>query len=215
MVTNSTFSGNTAGGVGGATRSSAGGEYTITNSTFSGNTAGDEGGAIRTSDAAISLTYVTMTGNSAPTGAHVFGRGAASSLVAFGSVLADPLGGGANCSIAGTSTSNGYNYSTDASCGFTGTGDTQGGAAPQLGALANNGGPTQTMLPAPGSPLVDAIPVAACAPAITIDQRGFPRPADGNNDGSTGCDIGAVEVQPPGAPTAPAVAVPAAPTFTG
>ncbi len=211
-ITNSTFSGNTATtNDGGATRT-VNGDYTITNSTFTSNTAGGAGGAIYTSSGAISLTDVTMSGNRAPTGAHVVGIDAPSSLVAFGSVLADPLGGGANCSIAGTTTSGGYNYSTDASCGFTGTGDTESGAAPQLGVLGNNGGPTQTMLPAAGSPLVEAIPVGACAPGIATDQRGFPRPADGNDDGSTGCDIGAVELQP--APT-PAVPVAATPAFTG
>jgi hypothetical protein len=44
------------------------------------------------------------------------------------------------------------------------------------------------------SPLVDAIPVSACAVGVypvSTDQRGFPRPA------SSGCDIGAVELQAP------------------
>jgi hypothetical protein len=55
-------------------------------------------------------------------------------------------------------------------------------ADPALGALANNGGPTQTARPAAGSPAIGA-GKAAC-PAT--DQRGQPRPA-------TGCTAGAVE----------------------
>ena len=73
------------------------------------------------------------------------------------------------------------------------------------------------------SPLLDAIPVADCDPAITTDRRGEPRPADGNEDGVDGCDIGAVELQPtappapePGLEPAPAPGpVAARPTFTG
>jgi len=55
-------------------------------------------------------------------------------------------------------------------------------ADPLLGTLAGNGGPTQTALPAAGSP---AIGVGKACPAT--DQTGKPRPA-------TGCTAGAVEV---------------------
>jgi hypothetical protein len=61
-----------------------------------------------------------------------------------------------------------------------------------LGALANNGGPTDTHLPDPGSPLVDAGDPAGCTDEkggpLLADQRGVTRP-----QGSR-CDIGAVEV---------------------
>jgi hypothetical protein len=60
--------------------------------------------------------------------------------------------------------------------------------------------------------LIDAIPVAACAPGITTDQRGVARPEDGNGDGVLGCDIGAVEVVFVPAPEEP---VNIAPTLTG
>jgi len=85
---------------------------------------------------------------------------------------------------------------------------------------ADNGGTTQTRLPQPGSPLIDAIPNASCqtggASGITTDQRGLPRPGAG----SPACDIGAVEVQPPvpSAPTAVVIAPTAvviAPRFAG
>jgi hypothetical protein len=74
---------------------------------------------------------------------------------------------------------------------------------PVLGALADNGGPTQTLLPLTGSPLLDAIPPAACG--ATVDQRGVTRPQ------GPGCDIGAVEVEV----VAPSPAVIVTPKFTG
>ena len=57
--------------------------------------------------------------------------------------------------------------------------------------LANNGGPTQThALTLTVSPAIDAGDNAGCPP---IDQRGFPRPRDGNGDGNAVCDMGAYE----------------------
>jgi len=115
-------------------------------------------------------------------------------------VVADPLGGGTNCEHA-TSTSKGFNLEDDsgASCGFsTATSDLAPGTSSGLAGvtLTNNGGPTQTLLPPPGSALIDAIPNASCqsdgASGITTDQRGLPRP----DSASSACDIGAVEVQP-------------------
>jgi hypothetical protein len=134
-------------------------------------------------------------------------------LSSFGSVVALPQGGGVNCSFTGvTTTSNGFNFSDDASCGFTAGTDQQNAGDPGLGALADNGGPTQTRLPLPGSPLIDAIPVASCqadgASGITADQRGVTRPQ------GPGCDIGAVEVEVAG-PAVPAAPVQAVVRFTG
>jgi hypothetical protein len=68
---------------------------------------------------------------------------------------------------------------------------------PQLGALADNGGPTATMaLPAAGSPAVDKVPEGwvdrasgASVCGGTVDQRGASRP----EPGGTACDIGAFE----------------------
>lgn len=72
--------------------------------------------------------------------------------------------------------------------------------APMLGALANNGGPTLTMLPLVGSPLIDAGPMTIPTfPGNEFDQRGpgFPRVVGPK------ADIGAVEA-PQEEPVVPA-----------
>jgi uncharacterized protein (TIGR03382 family) len=72
-------------------------------------------------------------------------------------------------------------------------------AASQLGVLRDNGGPTLTILPGPGSPAIGH--ATSCPPA---DQRGVAR-------SPTGCSAGAAEPAPePGAPAAAAVAALAA-----
>jgi len=83
------------------------------------------------------------------------------------------------------------------------------GLDPQLGPVAMNGGLTPTMLPAPGSPVVDKGSSGASS-----DQRGFARPFDvpsiGNSaaPGADGADMGAVELTLAEAtPASPATAV--------
>jgi hypothetical protein len=200
-LTNSTVSGNTGANQGGVF---ANGNVTLTNSTVSGNSAtagaGDGGGMFV--NGIVTLVYATVVQNAAPIGANVH---AAVGFTSFGSVVAQASGGGANCVVTNP-TSNGFNFTDDASAGVS----CQFGAAtdrvgtsndPKLGALANNGGPTQTRLPQVGSPLIDAIPLTSCQ-APSSDQRGVSRPQ------GTGCDIGAVEVAAP----APLVITP---KFTG
>ena len=109
-------------------------------------------------------------------------------------------GNGMDCT--GPVSSLGYTYLQRlAGCSLDhGSGDLTGGN-PQLGALGRNGGPTPTMVPLPGSPLVDqgspakvgVHPAGACS---RHDQRGHYRPADGDKDGVARCDIGAVERRP-------------------
>jgi Ca2+-binding RTX toxin-like protein len=72
------------------------------------------------------------------------------------------------------------------------------GQDPLLGALTNNGGPTETMALLPGSPAIDHGRTPA---GETTDQRGQKRPFDlvdiGNSaaPGADGADMGAFEVQ--------------------
>lgn len=47
--------------------------------------------------------------------------------------------------------------------------------------------------PQPGSPAIDEGSNATCLP---VDQRGVKRPQDGNGNGTSICDIGAVEARP-------------------
>jgi hypothetical protein len=204
-VLRSTFSGNraeandgnTSGGNGGAIVIN--GALTITNSTITGNTAvgtGSSNGGIGAGQDML-IAYSTIVGNSAATAANVQALSddvEFSQDRVFGTVIADPQGGGTNCGTpSDAGASEGYNFSDDESCNLTATGDRQSAADPDLGALGDNGGPTPTMLPADGSPLIDFIPVAACqtgvATGVTDDQRGVTRPQ------GSGCDIGAVEVE--------------------
>ena len=57
----------------------------------------------------------------------------------------------------------------------------------------DNGGPTKTYALLPGSPALDA----AIGDCNNHDQRGFPRPVDGNGDGVAVCDLGAFELGAP------------------
>jgi hypothetical protein len=177
------------------------GPTTVKNSTITGNTAGSfGGGGIAVGiPGTVTLVFSTVVDNTTPgscvvgtCGANVNGSGGQGALVSFGSVVALPQGG-ANCAQLGGTTSNGFNFSDDASCGFSGATDTQNGGNPNVGTLASNGGPTQTRLPQPGSPLIDAVPLTSCqadgAAGVTTDQRGLRRPS------GQGCDIGSVEVQ--------------------
>src|SRR5205085_10992855 len=98
--------------------------------------------------------------------------------------------------VSGLITSQGFNFigKKDGSTGWLSSDVTGTAAAPKLallGPLANNGGPTLTMLPLAGSPLINKGSNALIRAGSTSDQRGLPRIAN------TTVDIGAVEVPPP------------------
>ena len=82
------------------------------------------------------------------------------------------------------------------------------GEDPQLGALAANGGPTQTLKPSLTSPVLDK---GIATAAFTADQRGLSRPFDiptvTNTTTGDAADVGAVELQASNSrqPAAPAL----------
>ncbi len=78
----------------------------------------------------------------------------------------------------------------DTSCPITGSGNIIG-LSPRFGPYGDYGGLMPTLLPQPGSPLIDAGDNNFCP---TLDQRGLFRPVDKLGSGSR-CDIGAVELQ--------------------
>jgi hypothetical protein len=197
-IVNSTFSGNealSAGGSGGGFRIGSG-TATIVHSTFGPNPVSDFGSALQREGGTLNI------------------RG--SVIETSGAVTACESG-------AGFITSQGFNVFTDNTCAFTlGTGDEEN-ADPMLGPLEDNGGPGAgrpdarvailTHLPAQASTVVDHVPAANCddetagAPLLLVDQRGagFPRPFDGDGNGTADCDAGSVELQtapsPPPPPT--------------
>ncbi|MGZ4729628.1 MAG: choice-of-anchor Q domain-containing protein, partial [Acidimicrobiales bacterium] len=89
----------------------------------------------------------------------------------------------------GPVTSGGWNLSSDHSCALSGPADLQD-SDPRLSGLRGHGGPTPTRIPLAGSPATDS-GKPGCA---GDDQRGLPRPADGDGNGIAGCDRGAAEL---------------------
>jgi hypothetical protein len=160
---------------------------TVRNSTVTGNSTPFIGGGLAAlSTGTITLDHATVVDNSASETANV--RHQAGALTSFGSVIALPQGGGNDCdTFSGAIVSLGYNFSGADTCGFgAGTGDQTAGGNPVLGALAPIASPTAARAPLGGSPLVSAIPPAACT--LPIDQAGATRPL------GTGCEIGSIEL---------------------
>jgi hypothetical protein len=189
VIEASTISNNSAPGAGGI--QADGTTLQLTNDTFAGNTATKGlGGAIALFGNGGAMTNCTFAGNQSSGGSGYF---------------AAAIAGGDTFTIQNTLFAN--NTTSDSGspmqCQETASGPDNvqwpkdhvtGGAAdtacvsgitfadPELGALADNGGPTETMLPASTSP---AAGIGTGCPAT--DQRGQPRK-------STGCTAGAVEL---------------------
>jgi hypothetical protein len=204
-VDRSTLSGNVArhacvkrfgcgGGRGGAVFNA--GQLTINNSTLAGNSAYYYGGGIF-NDAygggTLTINNGTLSGNSANTGGgiYIYYNNQQRTATLQNSIVANNSSG--NCS--GSTTSNGYNLSSDGSCNFSNSGD-RNNTDPKLGPLQNNGGPTFTMALLPRSPAIDAGNPSGCKDSqghlLTTDQRGMPRP---DKEDTGGCDMGAYERQ--------------------
>jgi predicted outer membrane repeat protein len=194
-ISGSTFSTNNANSGGAIWHSSgsASQTLTVTNSTFVGNSAATSGGAIAADDTSsigsVTLSHVTVTGNvSAGSGGGVYTNNGAKFTVDRTILALNSASTGPDCAAgAGNSlTSAGYSvFGTLVGCPVTGPATNDVVAAPNLGGLTNNGGPTQTVALLAGSVGIDIAPCSA-----SVDQRGLARPF------GAACDAGAFELQP-------------------
>lgn len=187
---------------------------TISNSTISGNhalgaaTNGDysgRGGGVLLigwfADTVVNIEDSTICDNTAEfTGGGIgvmrLGGGTfAAELTLRDTVVADNLELGGtflgNCSeeTGATVTSGDFNLADDLTCNLLAP-DDMVVADVMLDPLAAYGGPTMTHRPMPGSPAIDSGDDDLCP---NSDQRGAPRPIDGDGDGSRQCDRGSVE----------------------
>jgi hypothetical protein len=159
-IVGSTFTGNTS-APGGAIGADSG-QVTITNSTFYGNSAidGKAGGAIFINSGTVSVNDSTFSGNSAAGGGGIFNNG---TLTVENSILSGNSGGDCGANGASTCPTNGSN------------GNVVGASNLNLAPPGNYGGPTQTMIPLPGSVAICAGSSALIPVDVTNDQRGFQR----------------------------------------
>jgi hypothetical protein len=220
-IASSTISGNSAGslatsdggGIEAIAPSTSCDSITLTNDTITGNTAVNGGGyygaGCTSPTVASAFEFDTISGNTAT---NTAGAGNIQTIDGSALTLADSIvangsasgGAATNCLLTGggSLTSGGYNLIDNTNCGSPAATDIIG-KNPQLGSLANNGGPTQTEEPAAASPAVGAIPSAACSgTGVSTDQRGDPRGTGANGS----CTIGSVEVEhgtPPAPPPPP------------
>jgi hypothetical protein len=144
------------------------GSLTVANSTLSGN-----------SVSGSCTTSTPSTCGNAGGGIYNDGSGSiAATIVAssFGS-------SGGDCDLVTPLTDGGYNLNDDTTCGFsTALNDLPDTDAFLDPALADNGGPTETIALEPFSKAIDHVTATLCP---LTDQRGYPRQAP--------CDIGAYD----------------------
>jgi CSLREA domain-containing protein len=198
-ITNTTISGNVA-SAGGGIRNSISGIVNISFSTITDNEAGFESGEPeenRVGGGILNFEKVNI-GNSIVTGNR------------DGRLLSDPLLSPdcfSEAPFGFTSFRGNFVGVINTNCDFRDTifgapptFDTVGTAASpvdaQLTSLGNNGGPTRTHGLLSVSPVIDqgtGITSATFFDCPQTDQRGFPRPVDGDSDGNAYCDAGAFE----------------------
>jgi parallel beta-helix repeat protein len=193
-LTGCTLSGNSAGSYGGAIFTKNG-LLNLVDCTVASNTAVISGGGIE-AQGTVTVKNTTMSGNSSSLN-HIPGIGGGGAIDNNGGAFQVTVG---NSILAGNTSDFGPDFSnavisagnnligkTNGSSGWVGsdlTGTIASPLNPQLAALANNGGPTQTMALLPNSPAINA---GNSINAPTTDQRGLTR--FGNTD------IGAFEYQ--------------------
>lgn len=183
-IVNSTFSSNISGQEGGGIYNDDG-TLTITNSTFSGNRTWYQGGGISNQGGTLTIINSTFSGNyatySATSAGGLSNLGGTFNLI--NTIIANSVSSKDCSATNGLISTNTNNLVEDGSCSALLSGD------PNLGALADNGGSTQTMALLAGSPAIDAGDATTCAnaPVNNLDQRGITRLQ------GVACDIGAYE----------------------
>lgn len=180
-VKNTTFSSNNAGRDGGAMYNLHS-SPTLTNATFSGNQANHTGGMYNVASSNPSLTNVTFSGNVAADetfGVAMFNHTSSPQIknsIFWGNESKEFFNATGTTSLADSIVAGG--------CPANSTCTNVINTNPALGALANNGGLTNTMALGAGSAAIDAGNNATCA---LTDQRGIARPQGAK------CDLGAFE----------------------
>ena len=207
VIRNSTVSGNTIGSDGPGVYMTGSYPLTIENSTIANNIATGsgsdvEGGGVWTTGGSLDIRSSTITGNSVggskgegggvytaldPDQVHIQNTIIANNHGTYGNDIYFDGGGHIGFSLI-------KDPSNSGTPPFVSTGPNITGVDPQLGGLANNGGPTQTEAPSGSSPVIDK----GNALGLTTDQRGVQRPIDfpAIPNVADGSDIGAVELQP-------------------
>lgn len=191
-IQDSTISGNSAQAGGGAFLYSPDQGMTLINTTVSGNqaTAGNGGGIyLYNLYNTMDVQFLTIANNTASgSGGGIFMND--QTLPIANSIIGDNTAGTDNDLANGTNGGFDLSYTLVESPGGANINSIAGnitGQDPQLGALANNGGTTQTHRPALTSPVINAADPAFAPPPAT-DQRGFTRVYAGR------ADMGAVEI---------------------
>lgn len=187
-------------GTGIASAFQANGTVTITNSTFSGNTSAGTGGAIYYNGVGLTMNNVTITGNTSVNGSGGFHKSITTlNANVRNSIFSGNTGGAGTGDALGAISSQGNNIIqvVGTSTGWV-MSDLQN-VDPKLGPLGFHGGFGMTHYPLSTSPAIDAaqscvldLTCAAGNPplAVVTDQRGAAR-----STLDSPLDIGAVEVR--------------------